>query len=235
MSNYTNNILLVIGSGPGIGNAVGSLFASKRFSRVALLARNATRLASDAESVRNGAGRDDVDVRTWAVDIANIDALTNVLEQVSGWGRIETIFFNAARVVPSTFFQTPIDEIRYDFEITNIALYIVAQWAYPALKALKSQDPTAKPMLLVTNSGLWNAPQAEIFTLSLTKAAQRNMVESLSQVAVKDGVHIALLSPMGVVGPEMKNRNPKNIAAKAWDLYSEKIGKWSLETQIDEP
>jgi short-subunit dehydrogenase len=233
MSAYTNNILLVLGSGPGIGNAVAAHFASKRFNRIALLARNETRLLSDAESVRRAAADHNVEVRTWSVDLGKIDALTKVLAKVAAWGTVEMVFFNAARVVGSKFFETPIEEIRYDFEITNIALYEVSRWAYPTLKALAAQDSSAKPMILVTNSGLWIAPMAELFTLSLTKAAQRNLVESLSQIAVKDDIHVALLSPMGMVTPEMKNRNPKNIASKAWDLYAEEKGHWSLETQID--
>jgi short-subunit dehydrogenase len=234
MSTYTNNILLVLGSGPGIGNAVATLFASQRFNRIALLARNAARLLDDAERVRTAGGRA-VEVRTWSVDIAQLDDLSQVLDEVAAWGPVETVFFNAARVVGNSFFDTPVQEMRYDFEITNVALYEVSRWAYPTLKALAAQDVAAKPMILVTNSGLWIEPMTELLTLSLTKAAQRNLVGSLAQVAVKDGIHVALLSPMGVVSPEMKNRNPKNIAVKAWELYAEERDHWSLETQIDEP
>ncbi len=49
------SVLVVIGSGPGIGVATASLFAQKRSGKIALLARNASRLQEDKSSVLDAA------------------------------------------------------------------------------------------------------------------------------------------------------------------------------------
>jgi len=234
MSGYSDNVLVVIGSGPGIGNTTAALFADKRFNKVALIARNKDRLLQDKETIEAAgkASNRQIEVRTWSVDVADIPKLKQVLSEVQELGQVETVFFNAARVVPSEFFVHPESDIRYDFEITIMALYAVSGWAYPSLKDLAAKDPKAHPSIIVTNSHLWNEPAAPIFALSLTKAAQHNMVRSLAEFAEKDGIHAALLSPCGVVSPEHETRNPKNIASKAWELYQEDRGHWTIDSRI---
>jgi NAD(P)-dependent dehydrogenase (short-subunit alcohol dehydrogenase family) len=119
MSERTDRLLLVIGSGPGIGNTTASLFAQKRFNKIALIARNATRLQDDKEGVEKAArdaGRE-VEVRTWSLDVSDIPKLKETLAETEKFGQIEAVFFNAARVIESPFFSHPESEIRYDFEV----------------------------------------------------------------------------------------------------------------------
>jgi hypothetical protein len=54
----------------------------------------------------------------------------------------------------------------------------------------------------------------ELISLSLSKAAQRNMVWSLHRKFNKD-VQIGLITVEGQVSPEMKMLNPTNIAEMA--------------------
>jgi hypothetical protein len=46
---------------------------------------------------------------------------------------------------------------------------------------------------------------------------------------------VAIVSPCGVVSNEKKFLNAPNIAQKAWELYAEEKGNWSLEARIEEP
>jgi NAD(P)-dependent dehydrogenase (short-subunit alcohol dehydrogenase family) len=119
-------------------------------------------------------------------------------------------------------------------QITNIALYIAAGWAYPLLKQLAASDPEAHPTILVTSSYLPVEPQPILFALSSTKAAQHNMTRSLAMFAEPDGIHVAIVSPCDYVTPERKNLNPTNIAKKAYELFAEPRGKFTLERQIFE-
>lgn len=72
-------VLVVLGSGPGIGVATASHFVAKGFSSVALLARNRERLQAGAESIRR-VNKTTV-VHTYAVDIGDATALSNTLKQ----------------------------------------------------------------------------------------------------------------------------------------------------------
>jgi NAD(P)-dependent dehydrogenase (short-subunit alcohol dehydrogenase family) len=251
MVESNNRLLLVIGSGPGIGNTVASEFVSKRFDKVALIARSKDRLQQDKQTVEaaaQAAGRN-VEVRTWSVDVVDTPNLLKALKEIETFGQLDTLFYNAARVIPSQFFEHPASEIEYDFkvcthnsffrwmmlmyyQITTIALYAVAGWAYPLLKKLAAEDQQSHPTILVTSSLLPSEPIPQVFALSLTKAAQYNMMKSLSMVAKDDGIHVALISPCGPVSPDFPNLNPINIAKKAWELVAEPRGKFTFEKQV---
>lgn len=47
-------------------------------------------------------------------------------------------------------------------------------------------------------------------------------------------VHIGLINVDGVVGPEMRYRNPTYIAEKAWEMYDQQKGSWESEVTIQE-
>jgi NAD(P)-dependent dehydrogenase (short-subunit alcohol dehydrogenase family) len=71
--------------------------------------------------------------------------------------------------------------------------------------------------------------------LSLTKAAQRNLTESLAKVYGPQGVHVGLIIVGGPVAPENKKLNPAHIAERTWELYGQEKDKWTLEVDIREP
>jgi hypothetical protein len=77
-------------------------------------------------------------------------------------------------------------------------------------------------------------PMPELFSLSLVKAAQRSLVQSLDMVYRTKGVHIALISVGSYVAPSQKNCNPENIAKKTWELFEQKKEDWTGEIEIEE-
>ena len=93
-------------------------------------------------------------------------------------------------------------------------------------------DRTASPSLFVTNSLLYKEPSPLHFSLSLTKAAQRNLVQSLRGAYQKDGIHIAVISVGGIVSPEAKTLTPKNIAEKIWGLFKQAKTEWIWDLEI---
>jgi NAD(P)-dependent dehydrogenase (short-subunit alcohol dehydrogenase family) len=115
----TGKTLLVVGSGPGIGRAVTTLFASKGYSNVVLVARGAESLKAEQAAVEQAAGSQ-VKVRTIAVDITDTDALLKGLDEAdAAFGKPELVFFNAARVLPSAFFEHDVKEIEYDLKVCS--------------------------------------------------------------------------------------------------------------------
>jgi NAD(P)-dependent dehydrogenase (short-subunit alcohol dehydrogenase family) len=114
MSNAT---LLCIGSGPGIGRSVTSLFATKHYKNVALIARRPVHLRIEKAAVQEAAGPS-VNVQTYALDATDTDALLSALKRIEeDLGRIECVFYNAARVQNSSFFDYDVKEIEYDFKV----------------------------------------------------------------------------------------------------------------------
>lgn len=109
--------MVVIGSGPGIGRSVTTLFAEKRYSTVALIARRAEQLEAEKKALEEALG-DRVKVKTFALDVVDSEALVKALEEVEAeFGVPETIFYNAARVLPSQLLEHDVKEIEYDFKV----------------------------------------------------------------------------------------------------------------------
>lgn len=239
-------VLVVIGSGPGIGVSTASLLAARKFEKVALIARNSKRLVQDREAVLAAARKHgkEVDIATWSCDITDTPRFEEVLRAVETLGTVSCVLYNAAEVVPSELFKFPEEDIIRHFkvrfhlttivraaliieikQITSIALSTAARWAMPLL----SQEPD-NPSLLVTSGLLHDDPIPQLFSLSMAKAAQRTLVLAL-QKAYPD-IHIALLYIDGPVSPEETKNNPENIAESFWKLYSQDREHWTGEMVV---
>jgi len=110
--------LVLIGVGPGIGRSVACLFALKRYNRVSLIARRAAQLEIEREAVLQATSGSDVGVKTYAVDVADKEALLEALADAQRvFGKPECVYYNAARVVPSKLLSHDVDEIEYDFKV----------------------------------------------------------------------------------------------------------------------
>lgn len=59
----------------------------------------------------------------------------------------------------------------------------------------------------------------EVFSLSMTKASQRILVQSLNKTYAAQNIHCGLISVSGAVDPKNKVLNPRNIADEAWKFF----------------
>jgi len=222
--------LLLIGSGPGLGLSISKSFATHKFSKIAILSRDNTRLSSEKSSIESSvlesAGKK-VEVKTWSVDIAESAKFKAVLKEVGEWGSVTCVVFNAARVQPSEILVESEEEIVKDFMVTNIGLYTAAQWAMPILSHLPVEQ---KASFLVTSSLLWKQPYAPFFSLSMVKSSQRTLVQCLG--ATFPDVHCALLNIAGQVSEDDKVFNPTNLAEKFWELYDQEKEAWTLDLDV---
>lgn len=91
--------LILIGLGPGIGLAVAKLFATRKFSKVGLLARTESSLNDAKKEIQSVAhdSQKDLDVRTYVVDVTDLSKLKQILQQTEkDLGPPECVYFNAA-------------------------------------------------------------------------------------------------------------------------------------------
>lgn len=112
----TNQTLLVIGAGPQIGRSVVTLFASKRYSNVALIARREEQLQIEKKAVEEAAPS--ATVKTYTADITDPETFSKVLDQADAdLGKPSCVFFNAARVQMSEMLVHDVKEMEYDFKV----------------------------------------------------------------------------------------------------------------------
>ncbi|EFQ89014.1 hypothetical protein PTNB73_00220 [Pyrenophora teres f. teres] len=222
----TTRTLIVFGAGPGIGDHIAAQFAlSTPISHIVLLARNTTRLSpSDAPFVSSYNAS--IKVSTLVIDLSDLSSIPGVLEKLDSMTTgedVEVILFNAARIRAASPLDFDVGEIEEDLRTTTLSLYLISQHYVSRLQSLASSKPSYKPALLVTNSHLPWDPVPQLLSLSVVKAAQKNMVDSLSRAFSSSGVHVGLLHVEGVVAPENKVLNPKTIAERAVKFWEEGV------------
>ncbi|KAI7377563.1 hypothetical protein KC336_g19528, partial [Hortaea werneckii] len=210
----TGHVLVILGSGPGIGSAAAKEFAATgSFSKIVMVSREEARLHKESELVKEAAASN-VEVVSITCDLGDLAALKKVLGEIEDVGPLGGIFFNAARINIVDALTASVDELEEDFRTTNLALYVTAQYAIPLL--LKSHFN--KPIFFVTGTWLVEKPLPALLSLSAVKASQQNMIMSLHEAFGKD-IHFGLIKVMGVVKPDAKGTNPTNIARKTLELY----------------
>lgn len=117
-----SSTLVVIGSGPQIGTSTATLFAARKFNKVALLSRNSIRIQQDRKTILDSLsnGRN-IEVKTWSIDITDTKKFEAVLREVEAMGDISCVLFNAARVKPSEMFEFLEEDIVEDFMVRRIS------------------------------------------------------------------------------------------------------------------
>ncbi|KAJ9602161.1 hypothetical protein H2200_013281 [Cladophialophora chaetospira] len=228
-------LLVIVGTGPGIGLSSATLFASKGFN-VALLSRNSDRLEAEVKTVE-AAGKDGVKVKSFPVDVSDHVALKKTLGKVEQqMGKPEVVLFNAARIADTTIGETSEDDIIQDFKLMNVGQYVAASWALPLLEEV-AKEPGTHASFLLTGSGVGYDPVPFRFVLSMMKSAQNNFLSSLAKVAGPKGVHVGRIDINGEVSDEEEVRNAKHISEQLWGLYQQDKDKWSFVedcTSIDD-
>lgn len=230
-------LLVLIGSGLGIGIATASLFASKGFS-VALLSRNAERLEESAIKVRTLVASEVQSVETFPVDASDHAALRTALEAVhAALGPPEVVVYNAARVGPSQFGAFVPDELLDDFKLNGVGLYVAAAWAMPYLAELASQKgeeekALCRPSFLLSGSGINYKPIPQLFSLSMQKAAQANLLKSLEHMYGPKGVHVARLDINGFVREDDDTMAPARCAEQHWRLSQQQQKDWDQVVDV---
>ncbi|KAF2747730.1 NAD(P)-binding protein [Sporormia fimetaria CBS 119925] len=226
--------LIVFGSGPGLGSHTASAFARQGFNHIILLARNGARLQEDkAFVVQNNPG---VRVDTLPLDLADLPSVSSALERIDelAGNTVEVVFFNAARARACEVFETTLEELEGDFSTMTLSLYHISSWFIPRVQTLAptSSNPSSKPALLVTTNPLPSSPIPQLLSLSLTKAAQANLVQNLAQAFSGSGVKIGLIRVEGVVMPENRVLNSKTIAERIVGFWERGEG-WEVRIQED--
>lgn len=118
MAATTPRSLVLIGSGPGIGQAVAALFAAKRYNTVALVARRQAQLDVDRKVVESAAPG--VKVYTYVADVAESSQLKKALDGISADVKdVETVYFNPAIIRPSTIAEETEEALLYDFKVRS--------------------------------------------------------------------------------------------------------------------
>ena len=226
MTNLTTKPLaLVTGVGPGTGAAIARRFAEGGY-RVAMLARNADRLAALEKEIP-----DSIAV---PCDVSDAAALERAITEV---GAPKVVVHNAVGGAFGTFTQIEAETLQRNFEINTMALFHLARLTTPAMIA------GGEGALIVTGNTSAQRGRAAFAGFAPTKAAQRILAESLARDLGPKGVHVAYLVIDAVIDvPWQRERlpdaaddffiSPASIAAEVHHLAHQPRDAWSFLAEI---
>ncbi|WP_037908944.1 SDR family NAD(P)-dependent oxidoreductase [Actinacidiphila yeochonensis] len=207
---------VIIGAGPGIGQAVARRFAREGMP-ITLIARGGRTLSAAADAVAPHG----VPVVTLRADSTDRAALDAALDQAVGeHGVPEVAVYNAALVRADAPGELSVREHMEAWAVNVVGALNAAARLAPAMAARGSGT------ILVT--GGMPEPRAQYVSLSLGKAGVRTLVALLDQQYGSSGVHVASVTVDGPVAPGT-DFDPDDIAEHYWQLHTQPRHMWDHE------
>jgi len=209
--------LLLIGAGPGLGEAVARRFAEGGY-RVTLAARSTDGLGQLAGALADTGA----DIDTISVDAADPEGLAaRMSELYRGEGAPGLIVYNAVMGAPDQLLSSSVAHLQTAYAVDVIGAIVVAQVAAQAMRA------AGQGTIIVTGGGFADHPIPALATVSLGKAALRSAATMLGADLEPDGIRVATLTIAGqiVAGTPF---DPKHIAERYWEVVHSD-GPWQAE------
>ncbi len=212
-------LITIIGSGKGISQGVAEKFGKEGF-KVALIARTESKLQEQVKQLSEKG----IEAFYAVANVADADSLKNALYSIRDKeGHAEVILYNAAAVSVMDILEQNWETIKQNLDITVGGYFNLMKMVLPfCLKENKGK-------LFVTGGGFALGGDDQWTSLSVGKAALRNLVQAFQKKAKGSNVHIAQLTVCGYVNPADEKYSPKLIAEQYWKLYQQKPNEFEYE------
>jgi NADP-dependent 3-hydroxy acid dehydrogenase YdfG/quinol monooxygenase YgiN len=205
--------IMIIGAGPGIGQAVARKFGREGWS-VVLASRNAARLDALVAEL-SGDGITAIGIVADATDPNILRAAIAEADQATAG--LTAIHFNAAVVRQQDLFSMTDKDVTSDLAI-NIA------GGLNTIRAAVAQFGTRGGTILVTGGGLGVHPHESYASLGVGKAALRNIVQALAEPLAARTIRIATATVSTLVSPG--SAEAAGVADTFWDLATNPEASW---------
>lgn len=214
-------LIAIFGAGPGISHAVARRFGREGFKAV-LVARNADKLRAEVESL----AQQGISACSYSLDVADEAALLATVDRIEReQGEAAVVLYNAAAVHVIDIFEEDWRTIRQQMDVNVGGAFTLAKRLLPEFLRRK----TGK--LFFTGGGFALQPSPQWTSLSVGKAALRNLVQALAGRVAGAPVHVATLTVCGFVKEDDPRYNPDAIAEQFWRLYGMPPGQFTWEVQ----
>ena len=222
-------VCVISGVGPGTGTAFVRRFAAGGY-RVAMLARNAERLADLAAQVPAA--------KAYVCDVSDqsqVDAAMALVE--SEMGPATVLIHNAVGGGWGTFMEIDPAMLNRNFQVNTMGLLYLARRVAPVMVT------AGLGTIIVTGNTSAQRGRANFAGFAPTKAAQRILAEAMARDLGPKGVHVAYIVIDAVIDvPWTRERfktkpddffiAPAAIADEAWHVASQPRSAWSFNVEI---
>ena len=203
-----NKNIVIIGAGPNLSLGVAEKFAENNFS-IGLISRNEEKLKAQVADFKAKG----INAIYTVADACNTSQLADaVLKLASEMGRVDVLLYNAAAMKFKNITDEKAEDLTEDFRMS------VAN-AFHCVKILHQYLKETRGAVLFTGGGLALHPNVQVGSLSITKAALRNLALQLHEVLQGDHIYVGTLTVNNSIQPESETHSPKILAEKFWEMY----------------
>ncbi len=212
-------LITIIGAGPGISYGVAEKFGKEGFT-VALIARSENKLQEQVKKLE----QQGISAFYTVADVSDTESLKNALSSIKETkGHAEVILYNAAAVSVKDILEQDWETIKIQMDINVGGFFNLMKLVLPyCLKENKGK-------LFITGGGFAFQGDPQWTSLSIGKAALRNLVQAFQKRVEGTNIHISQLTVSGYVNDDDKKYNPGSIAEQYWKLYLQKPGEFESE------
>lgn len=176
---------LVTGSSRGIGRAIAMALAKDGYEIIVHCAGNMAK-AEETKTIIQQQGGSAIVMQA---DLCNTDSVKQLAQEM---GDIDVLVLNASLQIRRSWIEIPLEECYQQLNCNFVASMMLIQAAVPHMKKQKWGR-------IVTIGSVQEAkPHPDMLIYSASKAAQTNMVQSLSLQLAKDGITVNNMAP-GVI------------------------------------
>ncbi len=205
-----NPVCAIVGFGSGVSLAVARRFG-REGSALALLARRAEAVEAHAADLRSAGFA----ARSFAADAADKPSVQHAFAQIyEQMGEPDVLVYNAALLREGQPSELDSEVLIQDFRVNVAGALLCAQQVIPAMRTQQ------RGTILFTGGGLALQPMAQYASLSLGKAALRNLCYSLGQELEPHNIQVATVTIAGFVQPGT-HFDPDRIADAFWSLHTQ--------------
>jgi NAD(P)-dependent dehydrogenase (short-subunit alcohol dehydrogenase family) len=207
---------VVIGAGPGLGQAIALRFARERFD-IALIARSQLTVGRTGDALVHS-GVEVIALTADSADASSLRTALDIAEQTLG--PPDVVVYNAAVIR-----RDALGELAVDAQL--------AAWAVNVVGALTAAVHVAPTMIrngggsIIITGGM-PTPDPRYVSLSLGKAGVRTLTTMLATAFGRDGLHVATVTVSGPIVPGTAF-DPDDIAEHYWRLHAQPTDQWELE------
>ena len=225
----SEKVCVISGVGPGTGAALTRRFATGGY-RVAMLARNAERLAA-LETEIAGA-------KAFRCDVSDPDEVTAVAAAITrDLGPADIVIHNAVGGAFGSFLDIDPAVLNRNFQTNTMGLLYLARSFVPGMIARGSG------VLIATGNTSALRGRAGFAGFAPTKAAQRILAEAIARDVGPKGVHVAYVVVDAVIDLEWTRKRfhdrsddffikPQAIANEIWHVVHQDRSAWSFNVEL---
>jgi NAD(P)-dependent dehydrogenase (short-subunit alcohol dehydrogenase family) len=174
-----DKVFLITGGSSGVGKALAGQLV-REGARVAVMARDAERLATTADALREAGG----DVHDFSGDVKRSEDLTRFVESSTArWGRIDGVVNNAGELAAGPFADNTDSVWEEDLALKLMGAVRLTRLALPALRE-------SRGAVLNTLAVSGKAPEALTTPTSVSRAAGLALTKALSRELAPEGIRV---------------------------------------------